>query len=500
MGIVRLNWPVISTVAAALYCVGMALAWSLSTQMPVDWAYELLVNNRFQLSYYESNPPLYSWIVHVVRMLMPPGPGIFLLINYCCLFASLTLVLAIASRILVSRVLIALAPWSLFLDFYFSRLNFGFEHTQLVILFYLLTVLLLMRIATAPRPLDFLLLGLAAGCGIIAKYDYCFGIAILLTAFCFRPRLRARIATPWFAVSGVIAASIVAPVIWSFYAEGWGLFGLFAKKTGIHGTVETGGLGETIAILFVYAGPSLALIGAVMRLGRADDRPNEADEKTLLFDFLRDVQWIGLAVIVIGVSLFGVRRIDNWYLHVFFVLLPLICLGVADRRPHIAQTVPLCAASIFAMVFLGTANRLLALTPLCMGECRDIVPYDRLAVELRRAGFRQGAVLSPDVRVSGNLKRYFPESAIGDLAGIAPDARVPGAPIGQCLVIWQDQQPADPPQTQSQPPNLPSATGKIRTVEIPFRFGTIDAPAGAFRRRSAVWRFLLDEHGSQKCG
>jgi Dolichyl-phosphate-mannose-protein mannosyltransferase len=500
----RGNPVAVSITLAVFYCAGMALAWRSSTQMPVDWAYELVVNTRFQLAYYQSNPPLYSWIVHVLLLLMRPGVAIFLLINYSCLFVSLLLVLAIASKVLESSTLIALAPWSLFLDFYFSRLNFGFEQTELVIVFYLLTVLLLMRIALVPRPADFVLLGLTAGCGFISKYDYIFGLAILLAAFCLRPSLRKSISSPWIAASAAIAMLIVAPIIWGFYAHHWDLLTLLNKKTRIGETIRAGGLSETVANLFVYTGPSILLACLVIWLGRDANRQNldhdRDDKRRDLSSFLRDAQWIALGIILAGVVAFAVRRIGSWYLHAFFLLLPLVCLGVADRRRSAEKLIPLCAASIFAMVLLGTANRLLALTPLCKGDCRDVVPYDRLAVELRRAGFGHGAILSPDVMVSGNLKPYFPDSAVGVITGLAPNARAPDDPVGQCLLIWQDRNPASLPSTQLSALDVRSPAVEVRTVEIPFRFQPINSPFGTFGRRSAVWHYLLADQGSKKCG
>src|SRR5262249_30266513 len=156
--------------------------------------------------------------------------------------------------------------------------------------------------------------------------------------------------------------------------------------------------------------------------------------------------------------------------------------GIADRRRSIARVIPLCTAAIIAIAFLGTADRLLALTPLCMGNCRDIVPYDRLAEALRHAGFRQGAILSPNMMVIGNLKRYFPNSVVGDIAGLAPGTRVSGTPIGQCLLIWRDQNDPSLQKTRLAGLHLGPSIMDARTVEIPFRFATVDTRFHGFRR------------------
>ncbi|MDH3233919.1 MAG: glycosyltransferase family 39 protein [Alphaproteobacteria bacterium] len=498
-----------SVLAAALYCLAMALAWAaFSTQMPVDWAFELMLTQELKPFYAVSNPPLYSWIAWALQRLLPPGQAILLIVNYSATFALFVLYAFAAHRVVRNRVLAALAPWSLFLILPYGRLNFGYVNTQLLLPCVLASVVLLLAIARRPRLVLFVALGLVVGLGTLAKLNYLFTILCLLAACCLQRSMRGSLLRPALAVSAVLAVAVVAPFGIAFHEAGNDLFALLKSKT--TGAVPAGyavqlraGLTSAGIGIANYAGPAffVGLAGWIVgRGGRAPYAGNAAARR-----FVRDALIVGLVVILAGVVFFGIARIKVWYFHAFFLLAPLYALTFWDheRVSRLGRLVLYGIVLGFAVV--QTASRIVEFTPYCPGKCRDLVPYDRLAQHLRAAGFERGTILSNGVKVGGNLRPHFPRARIGTLGLRHLPPRQPG-PVGQCLVIWRADEVESPAAARKAAAQTFVALGlPVPASETPVRIARLAMhgwPEGGRRGRAGfvVWHYVLIKTGNTRCG
>jgi len=517
-----------SLAAAALYCLAMALAWAgLSTQMPVDWALELVLTQELKPYYAASNPPLYSWIAWVLQRLLPPGQAVLLTINYLATFATFALAAFAAHRLFDNRapnarILAALAPWSLFLILPYGRLNFGFVNTQLLLPCVLASAVLLLAIARRPRLAWFAALGLVAGLGALTKLNYLFAIACLLAAALLQPALRAALLRPGLALAVVLALALAAPYAVAFHEAGNDLLALLRSKTGAaspslspmlsySGRVGAG-LASVGAGLANYLGPAflLGLAGWLPgrdrrggrggRGGRGVDPAQAAARR-----FLRDALLIGLAVILAGVLFFGVTRVQPWYLHAFFLLGPLYALTFWDAERISRRAVYAAGAVVLGAAAAQTALRAVEFTPRCIGKCRDVVPYDALARQLRTAGFARGTILSIGVRVAGNLRAHFPRSRVATL-DLRHLPRQRAGPIGQCLVIWRADEVASMAAARKAVGRAfialrlpgPASETPVRTAKLAWHGWPAAGRAG--RAGATVWRYVLIEKGNARCG
>ena len=441
-----LDGPVrFAIVVIVVYCLVMAIAWSVgSTQMPVDWAFDMILTQELKAYYTVSNPPLYSWILWLMQRVLPPGQHLFLIVNYLSLATVFILYTYAAHRVLDMRLLVMLAPTALFLIAPVGRLNFGYVHTQLMLVAYMATVTLLLLIATEPRRRYFVILGIVLGLGTLAKFNFLFAAFCLTAAFCLQRRLRERLLRRDLALSIGIAVLVMAPAIFAFYDAGNDLTALLKSKTGVGrpaGWIERVGAGLTSAAREIgrYAVHTAVFAAAVLgsiALWRGSAVAPASGEplQGALRRFVRDVLIIGLLVILAGILLFGMSKMEIWYLHAFFLLLPLYALILFDGRPLDRWRLGLIAVVIVVVAGIQTGTRIAAMTPYCRGECRDLVPFDRLADHLRKAGFESGTMLSDGVIIGGNLRSAFPASRIGTFEGISPPARTPDRTIGQCPV------------------------------------------------------------------
>lgn len=516
-----LDGPVLFAIAViVIYCAGMALAWLAgSTQMPVDWALDLILTQELKAYYTVSNPPLYSWILWLMQRVLPPGQHLFLIVNYVSLATVFVLYAYAAHRVLNVRLLVVLAPTALFLIAPIGRLNFGYVHTQLMLVAYMATLTILFAIARDGRRRNFVLLGVALGMGTLAKFNYLFAVLCLVGAFCAQRELRERLLRRDLLLSVVIAVVIVTPAIYAFYAAGNDLTGLLKSKTGVGapaGWLEQvgSGLASTGREIGRYAVHTAVLAAVVLasiawRRG-AGTVPGVDPDQAVLRRYVRDVLIAGVLVILAGILLFGMSKMEIWYLHAFFPLLPLYALILFDGRPLDRWRLGVIAGVIVVVAGIQTGTRLVAMTAACQGECRDLVPFDRLAAHLKDAGFARGTILSDGAIVAGNLRPHIPQARYGTFDGAAPPAQRPGSAPGQCLLIWRaDGSEVPAPRTRSTAAllarlGLTGAQGAeaIRTARIEWRYRTLDLWRRSAERkpRATVWRYILIDRGNDRCG
>jgi len=509
------SWPVrISLAAAAVYCVAMALAWAaLSTQLPVDWGFELVLAQELRAFYIVSNPPLYTWIAWGLLQLLPPGQSVFLVVNYAATFSLFWLYAYAAHLTLKTRLLVAIAPWSLFLILPYSRLNFGFVNTQLLLPAVLATMLIVIFIAQQPRLGRFVALGIVAGLGVLSKLNYLFTILAVLGAACLQAPMRGNILRPTLLIVLGLAFALIAPYAVGFHEAGSDIFALLRSKT--TGAATAGyfdkvgaGIASAASALAVYLGPSLGVGLAGLVLARAGgDGQDEADQRRAARRrFVRDLLIVGLVVILVGIVMFGVTHMKSWYMHAFFLLAPLYALSYWDDARLDRPKLVAVALTVMGFAVVQSAHRVIEFTPSCIVTCRDVVPYDGLARELKAAGFQRGTIVGLGVLVSGNLRPHFPKTRVGLFGPNFLPAQRSGAASGQCLAVWRSEDAPDPGKAEAAARatfakmglGTDAAGAAVGTVRLPWR-GWSGGPRGHHAGVS-VWHYILIAKPSRQCG
>ena len=511
-----LDAPVVrmSLVAAVSYCIAMVLAWvAFSTRLPVDWAFELVLAQELRAYYAVSNPPLYTWIAWVLLHLAPPGQAVFLIVNYTATMALFCLYAYAAHLTLANRILVAIAPWSLFLILPYGRLNFGFVNTQLLLPAVVGTVILIFVIVRQPRWSRFAALGLVAGLGTLSKLNYLFAIlCILLAAFWQKP-MRDAVLKPGFLLAAAVLLAIVAPFAFAFHGAGNDVLDLLRSKTTSAGAVDyldkvTTGLLMAGDGMVRYLGPAIGLgVAGVLLVRRRGGGSGELQPDLAMRQrFLRDLLIIGFVAILAGIVIFGMSRIKTWYMHAFFLLAPLYALTYWDNARLDRAVVRLAVWVVVGFAIAQSTIRIIEFTPHCIGTCRDVVPYDGLARQLRAAGFRSGTIVSNGVLVPGNLMPHFPNARVGVFGPRLLPKQGTKATLGQCLAIWRAEDAPDPAKVEAAARATFAAMG-LSVEAAGARRGTVRLGwhgwSGGARGRHAgvsVWHYLLIAGSNKRCG
>ncbi len=385
------------------------------------------------------------------------------------------------------------------------------SHSFPLVLFAAVAVLVFIRLWRTRRTVDYALLGLVFGAGLVSKYNFAAVIGLLLGAALLRAETRRAVLDRRLGVTAAVLALTVVPVVLAAPGFWENLGAIYQQRTGqitphLYFDQLIGGAKRFAVVVVDYVYVPLALTAAAVVAAAIGSRGAEAPGAArapvagrLAADYLA----LGLAVLIAGVVLGGVATLAGHHLHPFLFLLPVAAVAFWRRRaPEGNGRRALIAGLVLALGILSLL-RVAGFSPLCARLCHDLVPYDRLIAELRAAGFAGGVVFADDYVVAGNLRVGFPQSRV-HVAGtrFQPERRpVPGG--GDCLVIWGAARATPPPR-------LSAAAGldgvqreyAVATVTTRWRWRSIDLrrPFADRRERVSRWRYILLPLGAGGCG
>lgn len=159
-----------------------------------------------------------------------------------------------------------------------------------------------------------------------------------------------------------------------------------------------------------------------------------AHRQRLLANFLL----AAFAIFLVYTLLSGTARFRSHYLFIL-ILFPLYLFCRIEAAGYTAASLRRFAGALMLLTAIVTAGLLVKYVgdPLWCRKCTLHVPYAELAKELRSRGFEGGKIISwfYPYLISGNLRPYFPDSAIASLKYRIfnpPGLKAPGP----CLAIW----------------------------------------------------------------
>ena len=441
----------------------------------------LLFSQSFALGYEAANPPLTTWIVIGAQSLLGVSLASVLLPKFA-LLALFFLLLYGAAREATSdaRYAVAAALSPLLLYTVAWELLRGFNHSALLIAACAATLLLVLRLARSRALIWYLLLGLALGVGLQAKYGFALFALALFLAGLGDPALRARLLSPRAAIAGGLALACLLPnLVWlvdnpqavAAALEGrlggdppgdWLTPRLLGLWTTLYGLLQV--LMPLLLVLLLLFVRAFRMDAASLVEGAPAERARRAERLLLRFAAILLGLWL-LPVVALGVADFGS------HLLLVFIPLPLWLFARAsrvDRGPRALHrfVVAVLAACVLAS---GATVASLVLAPLDRDRLAGThLPYRALAEGLEAAGFSGGTIAVRDeaVTLSGNLRPALPEARI--VSSRYADYRPPPA-AGQCLVVWlaEGRAPGDPGPGD---PEDETATA-AGTVEAPLAYG-----------------------------
>lgn len=430
-----------------LYIGAVFLARAVLFPGSSDDTAELLLHSQYFAWGYElKNPPLMSWLVIAAQKLF----GVSLLsveaVKFALLLLAYLFLYRAAREILKDdrlAALAALSPVALYSVAWI--LAWKYSHSVLVLTMCVVTFYALLRLDSRGDLASYVIFGVIAGLGLIAKYNYLLFVIALIVAAMTEPGLRARLGDRRILLSFAIALAIALPPLVWFVAHSGELQGLIDYKFQISPEKDrlgAAGLG-LISVAKAYLDflmPLIFLLGLFFWRAftplRAGAVPSDRWRPVLGISLL-----LMTAVILIGVPAFGVSRFQFRYLYVF-ILFPIYFfarvqgIGAGERALNRFGAVLMLLGAIVPLLLLAK----FWFEPLWCRKCPLHIPYPAFAEDIRRAGFERGTIVSHFSRYKngGILRPFFPDARIVDLKLLDLADPPPNVDAGQCLLIWDD--------------------------------------------------------------
>lgn len=443
----KLDWasPALQTGLFTLYCLGfflMRLAFTVTLKQ--DDAVRHFETQVLALGYASNDPALYTWLLWAIQQGVGLGLHSAMLLNYALMIGAFWALLLSARMVLADPRWAALAAWSLVLLPPVMLGHFALAHTTQVLCAAALALLAVLRLARYGRPLDYLLLGLAIGFGLLSKYNFGLFVIAALAAMLTTPALRQRLMSPW-TVALVATATIVASpgliVLGQAFGQVESTLGQLRHDTAGPILDRLSGLRSAATSFVAYMWPLLLVVlvsvpAVFYRRREAGPTGGAVVSDRNLAQFLDRYLLACLAVLVVSVLITGVPQVHERYMQPLLFAAPLIAMA------HIARIGPgpkawhRYRAGLVTAIVVMVAIRALELSPLCPQACRDLVPYDRLAEHLRGTGFDgSGTLVTGSPVAAGNLRVQFPNTRVL-LARTPEELATEAGSDGPCLAVW----------------------------------------------------------------
>lgn len=481
---------VLSAIAVYL-AVHFAIRLAMGPGLSVDDAEQTLFSQHYAWTYRYRAPPLFTWMLVTLGTIVPVGVTSIAVLRYLLLGVLYGFFYLSARRLLADPRLAALSVFSFAaLGTFAEAVHRNLTHSTTLAALVAVAWYVFLRLAAAPHIGWYLALGAVFGLGILAKWNFVLFAVALPAACLLRRESRGLVLTGKTLVAAAVAAAIVTPTVLAAIAMGpppgedvrsvlnaTGGPGLAAIAEGTIGFIDA-------VIVYVLPFLPLALILFALplwrgvragpnRLGAVRNAPFQAPPDRCSPALVGATIVIGLALIWAFVPILGATEFRLRYLYPVMLILPAWLIMLIERGRPSGRTIALFAMIMAAFVVFVVGKRTgMAAGSVDCGLCLEMQPYDRLAQQLRQAGYSgTGTIIGA---VGANLRPTFTEARIIDPAYAASAWPAPSG-NGPCLVVWpgpvRDGRIVVPPAYASY-----IETTLQGSLDAPHQDGVISAP------------------------
>ena len=431
------------------FLLHLVLRLFLSDSFELDEAEQLLMTQQLAWGY-ASQPPLYSWLQWGFFALFGKGVLALSLLKQLLLFTAfafcfLSARLAFGGRLLPA-VLVTLSL--LLLPEIARESQKDRSHSVLLLALCSLSFYLVLRFRARRGTLDYLLLGLVLGFGLLSKYNFALFALALFLATLLTPAWRVAARDPRILLAIAIPVALFLPHgLWIQghvqAATGDTLQALKVSEPGLEAFLR--GLGSLVYEAWLFLTPFwlvalLAFPGLFRWRVEAAAGLFAADVRELLGRFFVVV----FVLLLVMILVFGFSQFKARWLEPFLFLVPLFLFLRGDPET--------CGRSRMK-VYLGVTLVFAALVPALLaasvlgGSFRGkfthlSYPLPAIAAQLRAAGFDGSRVYADHRFVGGALLAHL-DSPAAQVPGVE---FAPAGPDGRVVMVWQgpaEEPPAD---------------------------------------------------------
>lgn len=466
----------------AYFLLHVLIRLALPASLELDEGQQLFFSQSLSLGY-DSQPPLYDWLQYGAVQVFGASVAALTILKNLLLFLSYLFLGMTANLLLRDKALAAIATLGLLT---ITQVSFEAQrdltHTVAVLFSASLFLFAFARTLKEPSALSYGLTGLAAGLGVLSKYNFVLLPLAALIAVLPERDFRSRLLDWRVALSVSAAAAAVAPhALWFLHHTE------IATSRTLHKLIETDsswskqvvqGFGALAGAIAAFAVPPLLVLRVAF--GR---RLAAAWKAGTPWSRLIGRMFIVITVMLVLLVLFaGAGDIRPRWLVPFFFALPLwLCLKI-EAAGDVPASAPRRYGSI-AIAFMAVVLLVLGLRTPVMGMLgryeRPNVPYeDGIGAILGHGKDRPSLIVAADQQLAGNVRLQAKDVAVvvPGFEHLAPAYRFDGThPV---LLIWRGKAdamasplPAELSAWLASQPALKGLTPAPADIARPYLYG-----------------------------
>lgn len=407
-----------------------------------------VLTQSWQAGYLRENPPLFEWLLMLTQTMVGPTLFSFVAVKYALMTVTGIFAFLIGRMVFGDQRWAVLGALGLVLLYQIGwNYHQAFTHSLALIATVMVFWWALLRLLREPTILQYTTLGFSIGLGMIAKYSFAGAVAAAVIAMMTEREYRSTILSPRILIAITVAGLVMTPhMVW-----------LSATNPAVASDTIGRLRGEEAAYLVRLAQGVPAVIWAFVSFylpfaliaGVLFGRLASGSKLGRLGRLLRNASLVGMAGVFLAVIALGVPSLQERYLIAFlFPAYFWVLLLLKESEPSSRQ-VGLYAASVAIVAIAIVSVRLVQTAtpgkPFC-SSCRQWIPYEAVADELRRVGFETGTLVGYTDHTAGNLRRLFPKARV--ISSHLPGYTPPGGALSEpCYFIWSPSLAQPPSET-----------------------------------------------------
>ncbi len=417
-----------------------------------------VVTQSLQAGYLPDNPPVFEWLLLAAQSILGPDAASFLAVRVGLLTMAMVFTFLAAREASLRPIYAALAASFVPLTF-----QAGWNHPALTHSLALLAATsafwwaLLRTRNNTGRLVDYALLGVTIGVGLMSKYSFVAALPVAIAALAFDERGRAMLTRPAAALTVATALFVASPhILWLIERGGEGLAGAAGRLTASdlpHWRRALAGLPAAAWSIGSFFLP-VAIIIAIAFPGAFRPALRTSPPSQIAAAALA----LAVAGVLLGVIVLGISNLHERYaIGLVYPGLIWLAARIEASAPDAMRMRIFCVgalAVIVAMVGFRLTAAVLPGPPFCK-SCTQLLPFDALARALRTPEWSAATFVGYDDATAGNLRRLFPQNRIlsAHQPFYTPPASEASGLYGEetCLFIWSDQLAPPPPTRITDP-------------------------------------------------
>lgn len=426
-----------------IYCIGGYFLLQLGVRLittsgvVIDESEQLMLTQYFALGY-NAQPPLYTWLQMIFFGIFGETVFAISLLKNLVLFSVYVFTYLTARRLTKDSVKAACSTLGLiFLPQLAWEAQVDQIHTVLLTASTAALMYYYFKAWETQRPREYIFMGVAAACGMLAKYNFIVVLAAMFGATLLVAEYRKRLLNIKVLLTLMILIGCVLPhTVWllqntelatqetmhrmSAYAQGEYLMNVGK------GTLDLVAANVTFVAIFVVC---------FIWLFRKQFNVRLSPAVRLLLTYIC-ITFLAVFTIIIVTEATNIK--ERW-LQPYLFIVPMVLFLMTDleKAGEKRLQIYISLTTLFCVTVLIAIPLRVRCVDFGSKPHRENYPFELLAKEISQAGLQTQLILAEDKFIGGNLKLFLPDATV-----ITPSIPLQTySPQGRVLVVWENDNP-----------------------------------------------------------